>query len=427
MRLQEIKTIRWIPALLILLSSAQNGRAHLPIATNVLVDIEIKGELLVVQPWIPTFMLPPLKDVRFENDAEWPFAEERRAAIEDYFHEICPIEIDGKPMRPQLESLKLQPMKQAKHLGEIIDFVVARIVLHYPSEQPPQKVRFRWGIYPPVPEGGWGEMVDADQDPQEFDLMMFVDNKEDFVFFSPAEPEFLWHRKPGEVPLLDMLVENYAKPIEAPRDSPDGLGASIAILSLVMLTVGAFQIRSRPPIGITCLVIAGIAALVGAKLDKDPPGSPSGITSSEAVKTFKTLQANLYSAFDFETEDEVYDVLAQSVDGALLDDIYEEVYRSLIVVDKSSAVCKVHKVDVLESDATPIDPGSDGRSEKFDIACHWRVHGVVEHHAHIHRRVNEYRAKYRLSRGDEGWKITGVSVAQQDRLDPKTLKKSEDY
>jgi hypothetical protein len=142
---------------------------------------------------------------------------------------------------------------------------------------------------------------------------------------------------------------------------------------------------------------------------------------------FKQLQANLYSAFDYESEDQVYDVLAQSVDGALLDDIYTEVYQSLIVVDKSAAVCKVHEVEVLDSEATAIDPGADGKAERFDIACHWRVHGLVKHFEHIHRRVNEYRADYRLTHKPEGWRITGVAVSEQDRLDPKTMQPSEDY
>ncbi len=97
-------------------------------------------------------------------------------------------------------------MEQAKHLGEIIDFVEARIVLNYQVESPPQRMKLRWGIYPPVPDGGWGELIDADQNPQEFDMMMFVDNKEDFIFFSPEEPEFFWHRKPKVVEPINVIT-----------------------------------------------------------------------------------------------------------------------------------------------------------------------------------------------------------------------------
>ncbi|MFT5106966.1 MAG: hypothetical protein ACI9UA_002593, partial [Pseudoalteromonas tetraodonis] len=179
--------------------------AHRALSTNIAVDIELTGNLLVIEPWIPTFLFPPLEDVAFENQDDWPSAEERRSAIEAYFSKHNPVEIDGVPMKPVMQKLRLQPMEQARHLGEIIDFVEARVLLHYQAEAPPQKMKLRWSIYPPIPEGGWGVLVDEDQDPQEFDNMMFVDNKEDFVFFSPQEPEFYWHRKPAKVEPINVI------------------------------------------------------------------------------------------------------------------------------------------------------------------------------------------------------------------------------
>lgn len=421
--------------LTLVFSGATSSFAHLPITTNMAIDIELNDRLLVIEPWIPTFLLPPLEDVTFENPDEWPNAEARRAQIEAHFDQICPIVIDGVHTKPKLQKLALQPMEQAKHLGEIIDFVEARIVLHYEAANPPERINFRWGIYPPEPAGGWGDLVDADQNPQEFDMLMFVDKKEDFILFSPQEPEFLWNRKPKEVTSLNVMTPeesagagNVAAGAEAAPYAPRlRIAALVALLLGTLFYVGASRARSKLPIRVIPLSVVGLAAFYLQEHFPPAPTASAGLTESQAVETFKKLQANLYSAFDFETEDQVYDVLEQSVDGALLDDIYTEVYRSLIVEDKSRALCKVHQVDVLESAATAIDAGPDGRAERFDIACHWRVHGIVQHHAHIHRRVNEYRADYRLTHKENGWRITGVAVAQQDRLDPKTLKKSVDY
>ena len=103
------------------------------------------------------------------------------------------------------------------------------------------------------------------------------------------------------------------------------------------------------------------------------------------------------------------------------------IYRSLLVVDKSAAVCKVREVEVLSCEAKAVDADADGKAVRFDVSCHWRVHGLVEHFEHIHRRVNEYRAEYRLTLKESGWKITAVAVSQQDRLDPKTMAPSIDY
>ena len=428
-----LKSYLIIGIALVSLVFAPRSEAHRPIATNMAIDIELKGNLLVVEPWIPTFLLPPLQDITFENQDEWPTAEARRAEIEEFFDRVCPVEIDGEPVKPVMQKLRLQPMEQAKHLDEFLDFVEARILLHYEVESPPEKMKLRWGIYPPVPPGGWGELVDADQNPQEFDMMMFVDNKEDFIFFSPEEPELFWQRRPKEVKNINVITPEELSAGESaaddtPREKPKFPIATVAVatLGILFFVVGRFA-KIASPVRFGVLLAAAIGAFFLRPQATSDPRSLSSITEDQAVEKFERLQANMYSAFDYEEEEQVYDVLAQSVDGALLDDIYAEVYQSLLVVDKSSAVCKVHEVEVLESRATAVDPSSDGRAQRFDIACHWRVHGVVKHFEHIHRRVNEYRADYRLTKKPEGWKITGVAVSEQDRLDPRTLKPSEDY
>ncbi len=126
------------------------------------------------------------------------------------------------------------------------------------------------------------------------------------------------------------------------------------------------------PVGSAASIAAGVLAIALRPAAVTTGGTGAGITEAEAVETFRELQANLYRAFDYETEDQVYDVLAQSVDGALLDDIYTEVYQSLLVIDKSAAVCKVHEVEVLESTAKAIDPaprtGTANASSRLPLA-----------------------------------------------------------
>ena len=409
---------------------SQPAAAHLPVDTNLLIDFEVKENLLKIEPWMPTFSLPPLEDVTFDGDAPWPTPDERKAAIEKYFSEKCPIEIDGKRVEPVMISMKLVPMEQAPHLGKIINLVQARITLHYQVDSPPQKIKFRWTIFPPIPEEGWGPEVEADptHDPQEFDLMMFVDGKEDYVYFSPKEPEFFWHRRPVEVEKLNVIAPDEliassgreeAVTTAAPMVSTISLvAAGLGVLAFVGATLLKFPVIIRAVVLLLGLGIAGANLNLG---DGGDEGKLAGVSEPEAVDIFETLQANLYSAFDFETEDQVYDVLAQSVDGKLLDDFYTEIYRSLLVVDRSKAVCKVHKVEVLECGSEAIDPAEDGTAIRFNIACHWRVYGVVEHYEHIHRRVNEYRADFRLTRKPEGWRITAAAVDQQDRLDLGTM------
>ena len=422
-------------------AGAELVSAHGLIDTNVVLDIELKESEIKIEPWLPTFLMPPLADIKFDNSDEWPTKEERQKAIEDYFHEVCPVIVDGKPVRPKMADLKLQPMEGAKHLGEVLDFVEARTKLVYQCESPPEKVLFTWGVFVNEPEGGWETLPQADHDPQEIDLIIFVDGKEDYAYFSPREPEFLWHRRKKEVKNLTIAANSVAVSADSDGDGKSKLpvGAIVAALTGIAFFVGTTVAKAKMPLRLGGLIACGVVSaglgLLWAKAEYADGRAALGITTTEAVETFKALQSNLYSAFDYETEDQVYDVLSQSVDGELLDDIYTEVYHSLIVTDKgSSAVCKVQKVEVLNCAAEPILGEGEGSSGKkpdkatsFEIRCHWRVHGFVTHHEHTHRRVNEYAADFTLARLEEGWKITGIEVDTQNRLDLNTMKPSADY
>ena len=54
------------------------------------------------------------------------------------------------------------------------------------------------------------------------------------------------------------------------------------------------------------------------------------------------------------------------------------------------------------------------------------MHGFVKHWEHVHARVNEYHATYTMAPRGDRWKITNVTVNEQTRLDPKTLKPVND-
>jgi len=438
------KLLRHILLAIFLLASPQLVRAHGLVDTNVVLDIELKESLITCEPWLPTFLLPPLEDVTTENQTEWPTADERRKQIEDFYHEKCPVVVDGKLVRPEMQSLKLVPMKGAKHLTETIDFVHARVLLHYNCDAPPEKVKFTWGVFVNEPEGGWDTLPKTDHDPQEIDIFVFVDGKEDYLYFSPLEPVFMWHRKKEGVEKLNVISKIVkraeavsAEPAEKER-SKYPLSAIAVGLAGIVFFVGTTVAKVAREIRFGGLLLALIASggltLFWAKQGAATPSEQSGggLTREEAVQVFEALQANLYAAFDYEDEDKIYDVLAQSVNGALLDDIYTEVYRSLIVTDQgSSAVCRVQKVEVLECKAEPVE-GDESAADTntatdYEIRCHWRVHGFVSHNQHTHRRVNEYRADFQLAKEEDGWKIIGISVDQQQRLDPKTMKPSDDF
>jgi len=137
---------------------------------------------------------------------------------------------------------------------------------------------------------------------------------------------------------------------------------------------------------------------------------------ARAKEIFAGVHSNVYRAFDYETEDEIYNALAQSVAGELLDGIYADVYQNLVSQEFGGSRCVIEKVDILECRMLNSTPGKGNRSAQFKMFCNWRVSGSVEHLEHVHQRVNEYSAVYLLKLVEKKWKISDVEIREQNRI-----------
>lgn len=409
--------LQFFISLFILLLAAPQARAHQEIQTNLYLDIELKEEALCYELWIATFQFPPLDDVKFEDKDNRPSAEERGQAVMDYIDRVCPVEIDGIHVKPVLESMVYQDMEEAFHLEDLRNFVMGRLKWTYPVKGRPQQIKMRWECFVQDPPYGWEGLVDVDQDPKMLDLIMTVYKKTDFVRFMPKDPEWIWHA-PAD---LDKLYVAELPELKKPT-FPLPLGSAIiAACGLLFLGIS----RKKSGLAVALVMLVGAFAARGTMLVNAPKfwaASAPPLDVKDATETFIKLQQNIYRAFDYQSESDIYDALAQSVEGVLLDRIYTEIYQSLIMRDEGGGIAKVQKVEVLETSARPV---TDVPGGGFDIDCRWRVHGVVAHQQHTHERVNEYKATYRMLPRLDRWKITDVVINEQVRLNPTTLENAE--
>ncbi|MDH4031506.1 MAG: hypothetical protein OEU49_11705, partial [Chromatiales bacterium] len=122
------------------------------------------------------------------------------------------------------------------------------------------------------------------------------------------------------------------------------------------------------------------------------------------------LLTNVYRAFDFRAESDVYDVLERSVDGDLLRDVYLEMRRGLVLASQGGASARVKDVELVELAAEP------GEDQGIRARTTWRVRAAVGHWGHIHERRNEYQAELRLQPIDGVWKLVGVEILDEVRL-----------
>ncbi|MEQ1828558.1 MAG: hypothetical protein ABL921_21530 [Pirellula sp.] len=126
-------------------------------------------------------------------------------------------------------------------------------------------------------------------------------------------------------------------------------------------------------------------------------------------EVLQQVLTNIYRAFDFRSDEEVYDALASSVDGSLLREIYLRIKRTLLMAEQGGAISHVTAVEVIS--ATPFTKGTGTTVETI-----WRVTGVTEHWGHVHQRVSEYRAHLTLGQHEGNWKLEKFQLFDEKRI-----------
>jgi hypothetical protein len=225
---------------------------------------------------------------------------------------------------------------------------------------------------------------------------------------------------------------NYLKKYKPPTVAPIELGkgrttimvpwASLAcVLAVLPLALHVVvRRRHRKPIrnqaGLIGLCIA--AALVLYPVLQVPVARPEAMAPTleeqEALTLLDSLLKNIYRAFDFREEEDVYDRLATSVHGDLLSDIYLQNRKSMVVTQAGGARARVKQVDIQAVKVRPA--GNSPLGLRFD--ARWTALGSVGHWGHIHTRKNQYHAIIAVEPVDGSWKITALDVLEEKRIDP---------
>lgn len=141
---------------------------------------------------------------------------------------------------------------------------------------------------------------------------------------------------------------------------------------------------------------------------------PDQLTTQSANSITVKLIENVYRAFDYGDDSQVYDALAQSVEGRLLKQIYLQIKRSLVIREQGGAMSQVKSVKLISGKVVDADRSS------FTCKSRWQVTGTVEHWGHIHTRQNEYEAEFSVAPRQGMWKVTGMQILGQQRIRMKT-------
>jgi hypothetical protein len=370
-------------------------------------------------------------------------AADLREAVAEYFGAAGPavgthlvdrpnrVKIDGIDVTPLVKDLRVVRPEPESRPGFVQNpaLLIPQIYaeLEYRCTTAPRSVSLAWGSYP-------RDFVSPDRIGQDtapitdIEAVLIAFGTMELLTFKKQEPEYTWHvpaagarRAPLAVPAM---VRDAGMRIPA-------LSIGVGVLWLTWaarLLIGKVRTQagnSMPGVSartfaLGTLACAGLAAAVSPIARVGVPGlggqsgpaAPASLDEAQAI--FAPLHANIYRAFDFTRESDIYDALARSVDGPLLDSVYNDVYQSLILREEGGALCRVRQVTPL---ATSLGAShAKPESPAFAVTARWQVEGVVYHWGHSHTRTNEYEAEYVIAPAMDGWRIVAAHPISQRRI-----------
>ncbi|MGI9245035.1 MAG: hypothetical protein ACR2RV_29800, partial [Verrucomicrobiales bacterium] len=357
---------------------------------------EVRVEV-VVRP----FDLQPHVDLGLEGRREILPADygKIQARVGAFLAENFELEVDGEKAVPMLERIHF--LRRTLKSSTVIDppeelsifSAQLGVIFVAPQLQLPDEIKVRWKIFPEKLES---IPVAATDEAGSLPGLIERDN-----------PELVWNN------YLKNPTDVSPKVIAAPEPGapawlrPLGMagvavGALVLIASLLKARSGSWSVAQSA----AGLLIIGISAWASISSRRDP------IDAEVAHEIVGTLLYNVYRSFDFRQEEEVYDMLAKSVDGPLLESTYLETRRGLILQNQGGARAKVNEFELAELAPTALDRG-DG----FAVEADWVVGGSVGHWGHIHQRRNRYQADLTVEPVAGEWKITEMEVTSEERTE----------
>jgi hypothetical protein len=323
--------------------------------------------------------------------------------------------IDGKRLRPILDRTAFVKysmtgstfLVQPEQLP--INTAMLGVIITYLTKGIPQEVTNQWDL--------WSERI----------------QKVPASAIDPAGPFPSYVTPDDNVLTWTNFLKKYQMPTVARIEVDESLTKMkiplASVLCLLAVVPLGWQIAKRRKnagsmrlhIGLAVMLIAASVALypfLKVAIAKPAALAPQ-MTDTDAVAVFNSLLKNIYRSFDFREEDDVYDRLATSVSGDLLSEIYLQNRKSLVVSQAGGARARVKEVEILEIDVNQFDDNPLGRL----FHAEWTAMGTVGHWGHIHMRKNHYEANISVEPVGGAWKITGLELLEEKRIDSYAPKK----
>ena len=367
---------------------------------------EVRHEILVRVKDMMTWMDFGLRGDQFIEVDEF---DRIRRQLAEFFMKHEYVLIDGVQLKPILDRTSYVESSIAR--SRFIDIperaplntAMIGVVITYLTDGIPREVETRWDLFSDRVRKVTATMTDP-AGPFPYDL-------------TPDDNTLKWtnYLQDYTIPTVDRtVVDTTHRGISVPLLS---LGCAVLmILPIVFLIRG--RRRSQPvalPLAFAFMLLVGAVMLHPYKHIALGSGVRTSHISNDQIQeiTYNLLK-NVYRAFDFREEEDVYDKLALNVDGSLLTDIYLQNRKSMLIEQAGGAQAKVTQIQVERAEISQ----TSGSDAAIKVRAAWWALGTVGHWGHIHTRRNVYDAVLTLAVVDGNWKITDIDVLEEKRVDP---------
>ncbi|MEZ5978418.1 MAG: hypothetical protein R3F34_09380 [Planctomycetota bacterium] len=347
----------------------------------------------------------------------------------DTFSEHLVVTIDGERVMPELDG-ELRVLEALPEMAKYAPVFGARaqtlteFKLVFPTDVEPSRVSILWEreLFPPnwSQNSDWALTRERIPPPMVIRAQINDGSGDSPLEFTVEEPEFVWH---GHV---TSALERFLPVLEAKE--PERVAVPIPTLvlaccSLFALFAGLRAARPARPRVFSAAAIGFVlaAALLPYGRAEFEVGDAEAVTEPEAVAIFEPLHTNMYTAFDFEDRDEIYDALAHCVAGDQLDAVYQQIFRSLIMQDQGGAESRVKAVRHLETHLESSGHLAQYDADGFTVRTRWQVDGVVTHFGHSHERTQEYAGLFTVGDVDGEWRILGDELLEDFTVEANPL------
>jgi len=364
---------------------------------------EVRHEILVRVKDLENWIDLGLRGGEFIESDE---LEPLKQRVGEFLRGKNPVNIDGEPAKPILDRIDfvkvattgIQIVDQPQRLE--ISTAIVGVILAYITDGMPREVTADWELFTDQIQ-----RVPVTATDPAGPLQSYVD---------PQDNVHKWTN----------FLKNYQMPTVAQIRADERMTRiQVPLVTLVLVIVGIVALfnprkmltRKAAIIGSLILFGAGAAAYPFARTSIDKPAAiVANLPEAEVKPVLQSLLDNVYRAFDFREEDDVYDKLAISVDGDLLVDVYLQNRKSMQIQRAGGAQARVREVELLKVKS---EPNAD-MPLSYDVTATWSAMGTVGHWGHIHTRKNLYDAMITMSVVDGVWKITGLNLLEEKRVDP---------